>query len=47
MPNGIAYDAAAKRLFVTGKLWPQLYEVKQGAAVADSKPAEALTSCNK
>lgn len=25
--NGIAYDAAAKRLFVTGKLWPQLYEI--------------------
>jgi glutamine cyclotransferase len=26
--NGIAYDAKAKRLFVTGKLWPNLYEVK-------------------
>jgi len=26
--NGIAYDAAAKRLFVTGKLWPKLYEIK-------------------
>jgi len=26
--NGIAYDAAAKRLFVTGKNWPQLYEIK-------------------
>ena len=26
--NGIAYDAKAKRLFVTGKLWPHLYEVK-------------------
>jgi glutamine cyclotransferase len=26
--NGIAYDAAAKRLFVTGKNWPQLYEVE-------------------
>ena len=25
--NGIAYDAAAKRLFVTGKLWPKLYEI--------------------
>jgi glutamine cyclotransferase len=25
--NGIAYDAAAKRLFVTGKNWPQLYEI--------------------
>jgi glutaminyl-peptide cyclotransferase len=26
--NGIAYDAAHDRLFVTGKLWPKLFEVK-------------------
>jgi len=26
--NGIAYDAATDRLFVTGKLWPRLFEVK-------------------
>jgi len=26
--NGIAYDAEHKRLFVTGKLWPKLYEIK-------------------
>jgi glutamine cyclotransferase len=26
--NGIAYDAAAERLFVTGKNWPQLYEIR-------------------
>lgn len=25
--NGIAYDATSKRLFVTGKNWPQLFEV--------------------
>lgn len=25
--NGIAYDAARDRLFVTGKLWPHLYEI--------------------
>jgi len=25
--NGIAYDAADKRLFVTGKLWPKLFEI--------------------
>ena len=25
--NGIAYDAAANRLFVTGKLWPKLFEI--------------------
>jgi glutaminyl-peptide cyclotransferase len=26
--NGIAYDAAHNRLFVTGKLWPKLFEIK-------------------
>ena len=26
--NGIAYDAKDNRLFVTGKLWPKLYEIK-------------------
>ncbi len=26
--NGIAYDAIEKRIFVTGKNWPKLYEIK-------------------
>ncbi|HEU4323185.1 MAG TPA: glutaminyl-peptide cyclotransferase [Roseiflexaceae bacterium] len=26
--NGIAYDPATKRLFVTGKLWPSLFEIE-------------------
>ncbi|HEY2961437.1 MAG TPA: glutaminyl-peptide cyclotransferase [Pyrinomonadaceae bacterium] len=26
--NGIAYDPAGKRLFVTGKLWPRIFEIK-------------------
>ncbi|MBM3762580.1 MAG: glutaminyl-peptide cyclotransferase [Acidobacteria bacterium] len=26
--NGIAYDAPTKRLFVTGKLWPKIYQVE-------------------
>jgi glutamine cyclotransferase len=26
--NGIAYDEASDRLFVTGKLWPKLFEVR-------------------
>jgi len=26
--NGIAYDATGDRLFLTGKLWPRLYEVR-------------------
>ena len=26
--NGIAWDAEHKRLFVTGKCWPQLFEIK-------------------
>jgi glutamine cyclotransferase len=26
--NGIAYDAVRDRIFVTGKLWPKLFEIK-------------------
>jgi glutaminyl-peptide cyclotransferase len=26
--NGIAYDSQHDRLYVTGKLWPNLYEIK-------------------
>jgi hypothetical protein len=26
--NGIAYDAPSDRLFVTGKLWPKLFEIE-------------------
>jgi glutamine cyclotransferase len=26
--NGIAYDPATDRLFVTGKLWPKIFEIK-------------------
>jgi len=25
--NGIAFDSAHDRLFVTGKLWPKLFEI--------------------
>lgn len=37
--NGIAWDAERRRLFVTGKLWPRLFEVRvtrnEGATEAD------------
>jgi glutamine cyclotransferase len=26
--NGIAYDATGDRLFVTGKWWPKLFEIR-------------------
>jgi glutaminyl-peptide cyclotransferase len=26
--NGIAYDSASDRLFITGKLWPKLFEIR-------------------
>jgi glutamine cyclotransferase len=29
--NGIAYDVAGDRLFVTGKLWPKIFEIKLAA----------------
>jgi glutamine cyclotransferase len=28
--NGIAYDSVGERLFVTGKLWPKLFEISVG-----------------
>jgi glutamine cyclotransferase len=28
VPNGIAYDAAAKKIYITGKKWPELYEIE-------------------
>ena len=28
VPNGIAYDPASDRLFLTGKRWPELFEVE-------------------
>ena len=32
--NGIAYDSAGDRIFVTGKLWPKLFEIR----IASSGP---------
>jgi glutamine cyclotransferase len=37
--NGIAYDAARSRLFVTGKLWPQLFEIRIIPQAANAVPA--------
>jgi glutamine cyclotransferase len=37
--NGIAYDAAHDRLFVTGKLWPKLFEIKVIPESAKPVPA--------
>jgi glutamine cyclotransferase len=34
--NGIAYDTATDRLFVTGKLWPNLFEIRLTAPVRTS-----------
>ena len=42
--NGIAYDAAGDRLFVTGKWWPKLFEIKvvpRGSGAA-SPPVQAV-----
>ncbi|HUR58437.1 MAG TPA: glutaminyl-peptide cyclotransferase, partial [Opitutaceae bacterium] len=35
--NGIAYDAAGDRLFVTGKLWPKIFEVRLKVITADAR----------
>jgi glutamine cyclotransferase len=39
--NGIAYDARSRRLFVTGKLWPKLFEIQ----LVDCRKAPKTTGC--
>jgi len=36
--NGIAYDAEGDRLFVTGKQWPKLFEIKLVPKIRCRKP---------
>jgi glutamine cyclotransferase len=36
--NGIAYDAQHDRLFVTGKLWPKIFEIRLIPVPPESKP---------
>ena len=36
--NGIAYDQTKKRLFVTGKLWPKLFEIQLIPVPNSKKP---------
>jgi glutaminyl-peptide cyclotransferase len=40
--NGIAYDAKADRLFVTGKLWPTLYQITLSLRSPASDVCKAL-----
>ena len=35
--NGIAYDPQGDRLFVTGKLWPALYEIRVPGRIASGR----------
>jgi glutamine cyclotransferase len=30
VPNGIAYDLTTKKIYVTGKYWPEMYEIQLG-----------------
>jgi glutamine cyclotransferase len=39
--NGIAWDDAGKRLFVTGKYWPKLFEIALGDCAAVNLPEGA------
>jgi glutamine cyclotransferase len=35
--NGIAYDAANKRPYVTGKLWPYVFEIEPAPVAAEAR----------
>ena len=41
--NGIAFDAANNRLFVTGKLWPRLFEIAFPSAAKEVRPRAATS----
>jgi hypothetical protein len=41
--SGIAYDAKGGRLFVTGKMWPKVFEVK----LQPGKPGVTLDSARR
>jgi len=41
--NGIAYDSVHDRLFVTGKLWPRIFEI----AIVPEHAGPALPRRNK
>jgi glutaminyl-peptide cyclotransferase len=43
--NGIAWDAAGKRLLVTGKRWPSLYEVTASDTVELTQEAATIVTC--
>jgi glutamine cyclotransferase len=46
--NGIAYDAQHDRLFVTGKLWPALFEISvPGVAGGGASPSAAAPAAAK
>jgi glutaminyl-peptide cyclotransferase len=45
VPNGIAWDDAGGRLFITGKLWPRLFEITVAdLARAGASPVPAETT---
>jgi glutamine cyclotransferase len=39
-PNGIAYDAKNDRIFVTGKRWPKMFEIREATTSATSVPSD-------
>lgn len=45
--NGIAYDVLNKRIFITGKKWPQIFEIVPAPLAPDSKMTvdEARRKC--
>ena len=42
-PNGIAFDHQTQRMFITGKLWPTLFEIEFEGGEANMDSAAATT----
>jgi glutamine cyclotransferase len=41
--NGIAYDAQNNRLFITGKMWPNVFQIQIVPPLPQPAPAERDT----
>ena len=43
--NGIAYDESSDKLYVTGKMWPTLFEIRLRDVTSDESLDEARRVC--
>jgi hypothetical protein len=45
--NGIAYDAAGDRVWVTGKLWPRIFQIRVPGVAGTGAAAAAAPAASQ